>query len=306
MSLETRTTDAKARVVLPKSFANATVVIEQIGECEVRVRLAQVVPVDEIRFVEEAGAPLSDRDRDLFLALLDNPPPQPPRSAQQWNANRVALTEWRIEPFRRDHERSAFSCGVPSLDDFIRLRVSQYDKNRLGKTYVAVAESSTIVSGYYTIAAASVTFGSLPSSLGRKLPRHPIPVMLIARLAVASTCQGQRLGETLLLHSLRRAAAVQRPRHSRRSGGCDRRPGGVLLPAVRLCAARGPAASFDPPDRDNRGRGFALLTGDRERNHPALRVMPASQTAVMRSGNEGIFESHHQYKIAPPLTRFLA
>ena len=75
MLTETRTTDAKARVVLPKSFANATVVIEQVGETEVRVRLAQMIPVDEIRFLEESARPLSDRDRDLLLALLDNPPP---------------------------------------------------------------------------------------------------------------------------------------------------------------------------------------------------------------------------------------
>lgn len=74
MTLETRTTDAKGRLVLPRSFANATVVIEQIGETEVRVRLAQTIPIDDIRFAEESARPLSNRDRDLFLALLDNPP----------------------------------------------------------------------------------------------------------------------------------------------------------------------------------------------------------------------------------------
>ena len=75
MHTETRTTDDKARVVLPKAFASATVLIDQVGEYEVRVRLAKIVPVEEIRFVEESLVPLSDADRDLFLALLDNPPP---------------------------------------------------------------------------------------------------------------------------------------------------------------------------------------------------------------------------------------
>jgi hypothetical protein len=70
----TRTTDAKARVSLPKAFANATVIIEQLSETEVRIRKAVVVPEDEVRFSEESAAPLSDRDRDLFLQLLDNPP----------------------------------------------------------------------------------------------------------------------------------------------------------------------------------------------------------------------------------------
>ncbi len=71
----TRTTDRKARVSLPQSFANATVVIEQVSDTELRIRKARVIPEDEIRFAEESAAPLSDRDRDLFLALLDSPPP---------------------------------------------------------------------------------------------------------------------------------------------------------------------------------------------------------------------------------------
>lgn len=70
----TRTTDAKARVALPKTFANATVIIEEVSDTEVRIRKAQVIPEDEIRFYEERVAPLSDRDRDAFLALLDHPP----------------------------------------------------------------------------------------------------------------------------------------------------------------------------------------------------------------------------------------
>jgi hypothetical protein len=75
MAAETRTTDAKARVSLPKTFANTTVIIEQVSDTEVRIRKAEVIPEDEIRFDEESASPLSDRDRDLFLALLDGPPP---------------------------------------------------------------------------------------------------------------------------------------------------------------------------------------------------------------------------------------
>jgi hypothetical protein len=71
---ETRTTDAKGRVTLPRSFANATVIVEQVSETELRIRKAVVVPEDELRFYEEGSTALSDRDRDQFLALLDNPP----------------------------------------------------------------------------------------------------------------------------------------------------------------------------------------------------------------------------------------
>lgn len=74
MDMETRSTDAKGRISLPKAFANATVIIEQVSDTEVRIRKAVVIPEDEVRFYEEAARPLSDRDRDRFLELLDNPP----------------------------------------------------------------------------------------------------------------------------------------------------------------------------------------------------------------------------------------
>jgi hypothetical protein len=75
MPTETRTTDAKARVTLPRSFANATVLIEQVSDTELRIRKAKVIPEDEVVFREEIVTPLSDRDRDRFLELLANPPP---------------------------------------------------------------------------------------------------------------------------------------------------------------------------------------------------------------------------------------
>ena len=74
MQTETRTTDAKARLVLPKAFANATVIIERVSETEVRVRRAKVVAEDDLAFAEESTSPLSDRDRDRFLELLAKPP----------------------------------------------------------------------------------------------------------------------------------------------------------------------------------------------------------------------------------------
>lgn len=74
MHSETRTTDAKARLVLPKTFANATVIVEQVSETELRIRRAKLVAEDDLPFVEETSKPLSDRDRDRFLNLLANPP----------------------------------------------------------------------------------------------------------------------------------------------------------------------------------------------------------------------------------------
>ena len=74
MKTETRTTDTKGCVTLPKSFANSAIIIEHVSETELRIRRARVIPEDEIRFREESPLMLSNRDRDRFLEVLDNPP----------------------------------------------------------------------------------------------------------------------------------------------------------------------------------------------------------------------------------------
>lgn len=78
MHVETRTTDVKARLVLPKAFANATVIIEQVSDTELRVRRAKVIAEDELAFAEESVAPLSDRDRERFLSLIRTSPDPTP------------------------------------------------------------------------------------------------------------------------------------------------------------------------------------------------------------------------------------
>ncbi len=72
--METRFTDAKGRVSLPKAFANATVIIEQMSDTEIRIRKAVVIPEEDVTFIETSAKPLSDLDRDRFLDLIDHPP----------------------------------------------------------------------------------------------------------------------------------------------------------------------------------------------------------------------------------------
>jgi GNAT superfamily N-acetyltransferase len=111
---------------------------------------------------------------------------------------------WRIERLDRLHDRSRFACGVEALDVFLRVLVTQYEKRCLGRTYVAVRGNARTVWGYYTIAAGSVRYSALPDSIGRKLPKHPVPTGLLARLAVDESVQGQGLGAFLLLDALAR------------------------------------------------------------------------------------------------------
>ena len=112
------------------------------------------------------------------------------------------MAEWIIEPLQDKHERDAFSCGKTPLDTFLRSLASQYEKRRLGRTYVATEPGQTRVAGCYTLAAGSFDVSCLDESLQKKLPKHPIPTVHLGRLAVANAFRGKRLGETLLFHAL--------------------------------------------------------------------------------------------------------
>lgn len=115
------------------------------------------------------------------------------------------MLNWAIEPFAKGHDRSEFRCGHASLDAFIRERVSQYEKRGLGKTFVAVQAYEKRVIGYYTLAAGAMTLESIPAQAARKLPKHPVPAIVLARLAVDQSARGQRLGEALLLNALQKS-----------------------------------------------------------------------------------------------------
>lgn len=115
-----------------------------------------------------------------------------------------SVSDWQMERLKNTHERGEFSCGKPPLDDFLRLRVSQYEKRRLGRTYAALFPGETKVAGYYTLAAGAIPFTNLPSDAAKRLPKHPVPVILLARLAVDQNARGQGLGKALLQDALRR------------------------------------------------------------------------------------------------------
>ena len=112
------------------------------------------------------------------------------------------MTEWQIEPLAKHHDRTRFSCGQEPLDVFIKTQAGQYEKRRLGRTYVALRPDESQVVGYYTLAASAIAFEHVPNK--QKLPKHPVPVALLGRLAVDETVQGQGLGERLLVDALRR------------------------------------------------------------------------------------------------------
>jgi GNAT superfamily N-acetyltransferase len=118
------------------------------------------------------------------------------------------MAEWSVERLDRSHERGEFTCGQALLDNFLRTLVSQYEKRRLGRTYVVVRPGEKRVLGYYTLASGAVSFENLPQQAAKRLPRHHVPVILLARLAVDQSAQGQGLGGFLLGDALRRCLSL--------------------------------------------------------------------------------------------------
>ncbi len=118
------------------------------------------------------------------------------------------MDEWCIERLARSHERREFSCGKESLDAFLRSLVSQYEKRSLGRTYVAIKSGEKQIRGYYTLASGALSFETLPTEVAKNLPRHSIPVILLARLAVDHSVQGQGLGGLLLGDALSRCLGL--------------------------------------------------------------------------------------------------
>jgi ribosomal protein S18 acetylase RimI-like enzyme len=116
--------------------------------------------------------------------------------------------EWSIERVRKSHKRNAFSCGNTDLDEYLKRFARQNDATGLGRTYVVTRPGSDLVLGYYTLSAGAVMFSDLPPESARSLPRYPIPVVLIARLAVDIQVRGQGLGRNLLTDALHRSLAV--------------------------------------------------------------------------------------------------
>lgn len=108
----------------------------------------------------------------------------------------------RIEKLRRSHPIEAFDCGEEALNRFLIRYAIQNQQADASQTYVAL--NSDDVVGYYTLVVGEVAFEGAPTRLAKGLARHPVPIMLLARLAVATQWKGRKLGAGLLKDAMLR------------------------------------------------------------------------------------------------------
>jgi GNAT superfamily N-acetyltransferase len=109
-------------------------------------------------------------------------------------------------PFdRHAHHVNEFSCGEETLDRWLRAYAGQSQRRDAARTFVTTDQEGR-VAGYYTLVAAQIEHEQATADVRRGLSKHfPIPVALIARLAVVAQHQGVGLGRSLLLDALQRA-----------------------------------------------------------------------------------------------------
>lgn len=108
-----------------------------------------------------------------------------------------------IEKLEAKHEVDGFDCGKEPLDVFLKRHALVNQKAGSASTYVVCWGKRQVV-GYYSLAVGAVEGGVAPERVRKGLARHPIPVMLLARLAVDRTAQGKGLGKALLKDALMR------------------------------------------------------------------------------------------------------
>jgi GNAT superfamily N-acetyltransferase len=109
------------------------------------------------------------------------------------------------EPFDRTRHRvDSFTCGHEALDRWLRAQAGQSQRRDAARTFVTAKPDGGVV-GYYTLVAAQVRYETATAPVGRGMSRHyPIPVALLARLAVDRRHQRAGLGASLLRDALQR------------------------------------------------------------------------------------------------------
>ncbi len=117
-------------------------------------------------------------------------------------------TKFCTEPLEADDVKSNFICGQKDLDRYFARHALNNDQLGIGKTFVVRGkeDKELTILGFYVLSMASVQSSQISEVMQKKLPRYPMPVVLLGRLAVHQEAQGKGLGEFLLIDALRKSA----------------------------------------------------------------------------------------------------
>ena len=105
------------------------------------------------------------------------------------------------------HDRNSFDCGEPELNQFIKTQAAKHMQAGISRTMVLASDVPMIdkkypICSFYSVAPSAICRETLPAHLAKKLPRYPVPVFLLAQLAVHKTFHGSGLGKISLIKAL--------------------------------------------------------------------------------------------------------
>ncbi|USX17192.1 GNAT family N-acetyltransferase [Oxalobacteraceae bacterium OTU3CAMAD1] len=108
------------------------------------------------------------------------------------------------------HDRDGFECGVAALDDYLRERAGQHQRDGIATTHVLIDDAQPArILGYCSLSAAELHLHELRDEDRKRLPKYPVPAIRVARLAVAKAEKGKGHGHLLLGHAVNLALSVR-------------------------------------------------------------------------------------------------
>lgn len=109
----------------------------------------------------------------------------------------------------RHHDRKSFDCGVPELNSFLKAVARQHSEKGISRTFVLVNnERPDAILGFFTLTLCDVQVENLPSQYASRYPKHGLPAVRLARLAVSQAHQGKGYGEFLLAEAVHRTLLI--------------------------------------------------------------------------------------------------
>ena len=116
------------------------------------------------------------------------------------------MTLARPEPLGADHQLEGFDCGKPALDDWLLRHARQAQGSGSAKTFVVA--DGVRVAGYFSLTVGQVDTLDAPERIRKGMGQYPVPVVILARLAVSRQDQGHGIGLGLLRDAIRRTMLI--------------------------------------------------------------------------------------------------
>ena len=111
----------------------------------------------------------------------------------------------QIHLLNKTHDRKHFSCGEAGLDQYLQIFATQDIKRNISRIFVAIQKDKPEqIVGFFSLSANSLDAKDLPETIKQKLPRYPVPIALLGRLAVDRNFQNKGVGKILLAEALQK------------------------------------------------------------------------------------------------------